>query len=115
MPKPSLWPWFSRLCFWECSFYRRSKNLINKMCDYKVLHQNENGYVLQCKKCNCIRVAFGTTALSLTPGQLDEFAEVIYEYNQAEHHAVSANHKIITIPTAASSIQLLYSRQDLSN
>lgn len=85
------------------------------MCDYKVLHQNEHGYVVKCKKCDCVKVAFGTTAISLTRKQLDEFTETLREYSEANSFGLYPNHKAIAIPTCAKSIQLLYSAEDLKN
>jgi hypothetical protein len=86
-----------------------------KMCDYHVLYQNEHGYVVRCKKCDCIKVAFGTTAISLTRQQLEDFAEVVNEYKEAVGIGLYPNHKAIAIPTTAKSIQLLYSAEDLQH
>ena len=83
------------------------------MCDYKILHQNEHGYVVRCNKCDCLKVAFGTTAISLTRKQLDEFTEVIREYSEANSFGLYPNHKSVSIPTAAKSVHLLYSSEDL--
>jgi hypothetical protein len=58
-------------------------------------------------------VAFGTTVVSLTRIQFDEFTETIREYSQANSFGLYPNHKTIAIPTAVKSIQLLYSREDL--
>jgi len=43
------------------------------MCDYKVLAHNENGYIILCSSCCHYQLAFGTTAVTIEPGNFKEF------------------------------------------
>ncbi len=101
-----------RISVFRNGFFIERMGLKN-MCDYKVLYQSEHGYVIRCNKCDCLKVVFGTTAISLTRKQMDEFTETIREYSEANTIDVYPNHKTIAIPTTAKSIQLLYSAEDL--
>lgn len=43
------------------------------MCKHRILAHSDNGYIVLCKKCNHFQIAFGTTVISLTDIQYEEF------------------------------------------
>lgn len=43
------------------------------MCKFKFLAHHTIGYVVQCRQCNHIQIAFGTTLLNLKPDLYDGF------------------------------------------
>ncbi|RYE23458.1 MAG: hypothetical protein EOP51_10420 [Sphingobacteriales bacterium] len=43
------------------------------MCDFRILAQNADGYVVHCNNCKTIQIAFGTTLLKVSA---EKFAEM---------------------------------------
>jgi hypothetical protein len=85
------------------------------MCSYKILQNNEHGYVVQCDSCNHIQVAFATVVLSLTT---DQFYELIQKANQLyEYYGFHSfpDQKIIHIPTVISTVSMIFSLNELRN
>ena len=64
-------------------------------------------------ECGCLKLAFGTTVMAMSETQFYEFKHVIVEYYHSYKKCVSQSQKRIHIPTALSSISLLYSLDDL--
>jgi len=83
------------------------------MCQYKVYHQSELGYVIKCHGCENLQLAFGTTAITFTNGQFDEFAETVREYHDAYKDEFFRDQKTVRIPTAAASISLAFSVNEM--
>lgn len=82
------------------------------MCNYKVLHQSDNGCVVLCRNCQYLQVMHGTTSISLTQEQFYRYKEIIAEYISENSH-LSAKQHAIYIPISSPAIQLLYSLRDL--
>lgn len=83
------------------------------MCQYKVYHQSELGYVIKCHGCEHLQLAFGTTAITFTNEQFDEFANTIREYHEAYREEFFRDQKTIRIPTTAVSIALAFSVNEM--
>jgi len=83
------------------------------MCDYKILHHCKDGYVVKCMECGCLKLAYGTTVMAMDEDQFYEFKQVIMDYYDTYRKCVSQTQKRIHIPTALSSMSLLYSLDDL--
>src|SRR5688572_22384983 len=83
------------------------------MCQYKIYHQSEWGYVIRCNGCEHLQLAFGTTAITFTFEQFDEFAETIREYHIAYRDDCFKDQKTIRIPTIAQSISLAFSVNEM--
>ena len=82
------------------------------MCEYKILHQSENGCVILCKQCSNIRLLFSTVSIDLTETQFYEFKDAIAQYVELNQFR-PAHQRSIYIPTSAVAIHLLYSQNDL--
>jgi hypothetical protein len=83
-------------------------------CTYKVLHHNADGYIVRCNQCNSISVGYGTTSIAFTWEQFYEFKSLVTEYYEAFKHNTNPNLKQVEIATAARSIKLLYSVNELA-
>lgn len=84
------------------------------MCNYKVLHSNNHGYVVRCNGCGYLQVAFGTTCTSLTEKQFDGFKNLIADYHHMYRNEVCPNAKCIQIPTPVKALTLLYTVTELA-
>lgn len=82
---------------------------------YKTLESNEHGYVMQCNRCMHIHVAFGNTILAFTYDQLIHFYCTVRAACKENKHTCCRDTKSIQIPTAASSLMLVYSINELEH
>lgn len=83
------------------------------MCQYKIYHQSEWGYVVKCNGCEHLQLAFGTIAITFTYEQFDEFVETVCEYYEAYKDECFREQKTLRIPTAAQSISLAFSINEM--
>jgi hypothetical protein len=83
------------------------------MCCYRTLQKNEHGYVVKCNKCAHLHVAFGNTVMAFTTDQFHEFVRTVRDCNQANSNCTNRHAKMIQIPTAARSITLVYSINEI--
>ncbi len=83
------------------------------MCNYKVLHNNQNGYVILCCECSHIQLAFGNISLALTEKQFQSFQETVYEQNRIYFSEPFRDQKVIHLPTCAKSITMVFSPDEL--
>ncbi len=84
-------------------------------CTYRVLHHNAEGYIVRCNQCNSISVGYGTTSIAFTEEQFYEFKSLVSDYYEAFKHTSNRNMKQVEIATAARSIKLLFSVNELAN
>jgi hypothetical protein len=80
------------------------------MCQTKILHHSEKGFVLKCLSCNHYQVAFGTIAMRLSE---DEFEELIRFVDSFIVHDKSCKIKNIYIPLPADTVCLLINSYEL--
>lgn len=83
------------------------------MCRYKIYHQSDHGYIVRCHSCEHIQLAFGTSVMTYTREQFNEFVDSVYEYYTAYQHECSRKQKTIRIPTLSASISLAFSLNEL--
>lgn len=84
------------------------------MCNYKTLQHNSNGYVVQCRNCNHIQVAFGTTIVSFSREQFYEFISVIDEQYQLHSLCLQRAKKMVHVHTPSGNLAMIYSVNELS-
>jgi len=85
------------------------------MCSYRTLHHCEHGYVLRCERCGHLNIGFGTTVLALTDDQFYAFADKIEDLYAMHGEDREQHRKHICVPTATSSVTLIYSLNDLKH
>ncbi len=84
-------------------------------CDYKILHHNEHGYVVRCERCQKIKLAFGTCALTMGRSKFSEFVDTVQKYIDVTPEYGFPHQKRIQIPTTCSEIQLVYTTTEVKN
>lgn len=82
------------------------------MCQSKILHHSEKGFIVKCLSCNHYQVAFGTVAMRLSENEFDELIKIV-----ASHvvHDKMCRIKNIYIPLPSNSICLLINSSELSD
>jgi hypothetical protein len=85
------------------------------MCKQRTLHHTEHGYVIQCKDCKHLRVAFGSFAITRTTAEFFEFKKTISEFYEMYKYApdIMPEQKCIEIPTPLRSTYLVFSLDEL--
>lgn len=83
------------------------------MCNYKVLHHNEHGYVVRCGSCGFVQVAFGTACIALTVAQFHRYKRSVESYYEMYRNEVCHNAKCVHMPTPAKSLTLVYTVKEL--
>ncbi|GAA4460672.1 hypothetical protein GCM10023093_03710 [Nemorincola caseinilytica] len=83
------------------------------MCNYNTLKNCRHGYVVQCRNCDHIQVAFGTTILSLTRAQYYEYLAQVQEQYDEHHKIMPWDQKAIHLPTAAKGVAMIYTVSEL--
>jgi len=83
------------------------------MCANKILKHSNCGYVMLCKCCNNIQVAYGTTIVSMTQKEFHEYVNIIDELYNIHNLYGFKDEKTIKIPTAAQGVAMIYSVNEL--
>jgi len=83
------------------------------MCNYNTLKNSKHGYVVQCKNCDHIQVAFGTTIVSLTRAAYYEHLALVQEQFDQNCRTMPWDQKVIHIPTAAKGVTMIYTLNEL--
>lgn len=81
---------------------------------YETLYSGSEGYVLYCRHCNRFRLAFISTALTLSEAEFAQFRNRVQmlchqQASESEH----ANCKCIVIPSVSEKVQLVLTRKEL--
>lgn len=77
------------------------------MCNFKILAQNTDGYVVSCESCRAIQFAFGTTLAKMSVAGFLELAELIRLECVSRMEAETVNVKSIVIPLEESAMLCL--------
>ncbi len=85
------------------------------MCNYDTIKKNRNGYVIHCRNCGRIQVAFASVVLSLTRDQFYEFIRYADEQYRAYNLHSFPDQKVISIPTDSRSVSIIYSLNELKD
>ena len=83
------------------------------MCKQKVLSHNEHGYVVLCKNCQHYHIAFGTTVLSLSEIQYEEFKSQAQEQFNFHKDDAFPQQKVIQLPTFSTNVIMVLSFNEL--
>lgn len=84
------------------------------MCEYKILHYNENGYVVKCHQCSHIQIAFGNIAVCQTEEEFHSFKLSISNFcSQNKIDFGCSNFKNITIATPTANVKLLVNAEEI--
>lgn len=84
------------------------------MCCYKTLHKNEHGYVIRCDGCHRLQLGYGTVILSFTDEEYYDFLTLVGAQYENNKDAMFRDQKAIQIPTAARSVTLIFTVNELS-
>jgi hypothetical protein len=68
------------------------------MCDFQVLVQNADGYIVHCNNCKTIQIAFGTTLVKLSAERFEKMKQLVQMECQYRYAVVSKEVKNIFIP-----------------
>jgi hypothetical protein len=83
------------------------------MCQFQSLYFNDDGYVVYCKKCNRYQLAFGSSLLTLKPGDFTVFCNVVKRKCREEHDFSTAEHsKTVVIPTPCNGMYMLLTKKE---
>jgi hypothetical protein len=83
------------------------------MCNYHIIHHNEHGYIVKCKGCARLKLAFGTTSLSMDEDEFYDFKQVTEHYYELQRDCECRTYKQVQIPTATKSITLVYTIEEI--
>jgi hypothetical protein len=84
------------------------------MCNYKTLRNSEDGYVVRCKSCDHIQVAFSTSIQSFTRDQFYDYIIVVEELYKRHRSNPFREQKIVRIATAARAVVMVYNVDEVS-
>ena len=82
------------------------------MCKFKKWYAGAEGYVLQCKDCGHVQLAFGTTMLTLGKDDFFIFTEIVAS-RVSELTPYREDLKSVVIPTPASYCQIFLTEREL--
>ena len=68
------------------------------MCTTRILSQTKAGFINQCRECESIHLAFGTSLLRLSEEEFGEISSQIYNDVQHVNNRIDPNSKSIQIP-----------------
>lgn len=83
------------------------------MCDFKILHHCEKGYVVQCERCEHIQLAFGTTMMVMDKGEFQNFRNLISKLAELHKLEPFPESKNITLPTSCRQVHLVLSSKEV--
>lgn len=83
------------------------------MCEYEVIIKNGFGYVVRCKHCQCLNIAFGNIALHQYEWELQALEQLTRRYLLAWKQKYTPNVKEIRIDTPMHNFQLLFAYEEL--
>jgi len=81
------------------------------MCNGTVLFHHRQGFATYCSQCDCVRFAFGTTAIHFTAPQFSQFCEYLLDFYP--HYDAHSLNKNVWIPLGEKNTYLVISGQEL--
>ena len=85
------------------------------MCKFNTLKNNTEGYVLHCKDCNRIKIAFATTLLVLTNNQFQELLQNAHDLHLRYKNDPLQNRKMIVVSTPSPSISMIFTPREVAS
>ncbi len=85
------------------------------MCNYQTLfYDDECGYVILCRRCDSIQVAFGNVLLTWNRPDFYDFYHFIKRmFNETPIDAATVNKKTLAIPVPCEGVRILLSPREL--
>lgn len=83
------------------------------MCNFKSWFFDDNGYVIECKECNYLRVCFGNTMLTLTKRDYHSFSDLVFWKKESHVSMQDIDTKCIVLATPCKSVQMILSEREL--
>ncbi|MCB0629387.1 MAG: DUF6686 family protein [Saprospiraceae bacterium] len=83
--------------------------------DIQILHKDRYGYVVQCRHCKCIQVAFNNIAIDQDRNEFTSLVKVIESYYR-DHHDLPdqcCNFRNIQVETPFEKMRLVFSLGEL--
>lgn len=85
------------------------------MCSYQTLfHNDEAGYVIHCRGCNSVQVAYGNVMLTWNRLDFTDFCQYIQKIVDDLPTDYRPNHKSVVIPVPCEGIRILLSPRELN-
>lgn len=81
------------------------------MCNFQVLAESTDGYVVYCNDCRMVQTAFGTSMLKLRPEHFQEILDTLRLESASRSLVKSGNAKNIVIPVDDHSMLCLTLRE----
>jgi hypothetical protein len=83
------------------------------MCSYTTLAHSEHGYIIQCKACNSIQLAFGAIAIALHNKDFGVFTEQLKTLAITSTHVGTPTQKTIKIDVFSEHVLMIVSHIEL--
>jgi hypothetical protein len=85
------------------------------MCNYQTLfYDDESGYVILCRGCDSIQVAFGNILLTWNRTDFYDFYDFIKRmFNETPIDPATINKKTLAIPVPCEGVRILLSSREL--
>jgi hypothetical protein len=84
------------------------------MCSYQTLfHQDDTGYVIHCRGCDTIQVAYGNVLLTWRRADFYDFCRYIRQMKEELSQDIRVNHKSLVIPVPCEGVKIILSPREL--
>lgn len=84
------------------------------MCQFVNWYADEDGYVIQCRECMHFQVSFGTTMLTLSETQYQNFVAIVARKKQELIPMQHSDCKYIVLPTPSNAVNIILSEKELN-
>jgi|GEM_PF-303235 len=85
------------------------------MCNFRTLyHDAAKGYVIMCRQCRRLQLAFGNTVINFCTNEFASFLMLVRKLAGQKHPSDSEAQKNIFIPTPTENIFLLFSAIEIN-
>jgi hypothetical protein len=85
------------------------------MCHFKSWYFDDNGYVIECTECSCLRVCFGSTMLNLQKENYYAFYNLVCTKKETHIPMHDENTKCIVLVTPSRSVQIILNEKELND
>ena len=72
--------------------------ILMSMCNFQVLAESADGYVVYCQDCKMLQLAFGTSMLKLLPEHFQEIAATVRLERVSRAECAAGNVKNVVVP-----------------
>lgn len=88
-------------------------DLLSPDHDLQILHQDQCGYVVRCRHCGCMQVAFNNLAIDQDKFEFQSLARVVQLYCQDHQHKEGVKIRDIFLDTPFEKLRLVFSYPEL--